>query len=323
MMRHFDPPHHLKTVTLVGLGGTGSALARLLARIIYDMKRARLHLPQVRFIDPDKVELKNCGRQTFCVADVGYNKAEILARRFNLGLGLDISWIAQPVDADKHFQESGNLVVGAVDNHIARSELAKVNGLWLDCGNHFSSGQVILGNTDDWQVQDHLPYPAQQTEGWNARAKLLTQTAASLAFNDLHPKGGYLWGSGIPAVAGERITKQTINDLVNYLFPQWNPNQGLIAAANQKTAVTHERTEILSKAPSVINHYDKFVKLSDEIQTYIQKNSLKPKYDSKKVASGMNYLRLLASDLESADPNGFPAFYEKYYASKYATLGRL
>ena len=152
MMRHFDPPHHLKTVTLVGLGGTGSALARLLARIIYDMKRARLHLPQVRFIDPDKVELKNCGRQTFCVADVGYNKAEILARRFNLGLGLDISWIAQPVDADKHFQESGNLVVGAVDNHIARSELAKVNGLWLDCGNHFSSGQVILGNTDDWQV---------------------------------------------------------------------------------------------------------------------------------------------------------------------------
>ena len=40
-------------------------------------------------------------------------------------------------------------MIGAVDNHSARRELARINGLWLDCGNHRASGQVVLGNTSD------------------------------------------------------------------------------------------------------------------------------------------------------------------------------
>lgn len=150
MTRYFDPAIHIQTVTLVGLGGTGSQLSRLLARILYDMKRARLHTPTLRFIDPDRVELKNCGRQSFCDAEVGYFKAEVLARRYNCALGLDIVWIGQPVSATRHFADSqGHLVIGAVDNEAARRELVAISGLWLDCGNHFSAGQVILGCTAD------------------------------------------------------------------------------------------------------------------------------------------------------------------------------
>ena len=150
MARCFDPSFHIRTVTLVGLGGTGSQLSRLLARILYDMRRSRLHTPMLRFIDPDRVELKNCGRQSFCDAEVGQYKAEVLARRYNCALGLEIGWIAAPVSAERHFGgEHGHLVIGAVDNETARRELAAVRGLWLDCGNHFSSGQVILGNSDE------------------------------------------------------------------------------------------------------------------------------------------------------------------------------
>ncbi len=153
MSRYFDPSIYLRTVTLVGLGGTGSQLARLLARILYDMKRARMHTPSLRFIDPDRVESKNCGRQSFCDAEVGQYKVEVLARRYNFALGLDIGWIPEPVSAKHHFRgEQGHLVIGAVDNEAARSELAAISGIWLDCGNHFNTGQVILGSTGEREV---------------------------------------------------------------------------------------------------------------------------------------------------------------------------
>src|SRR5690606_23818174 len=148
-MNVFDPFMHLQTVTVVGLGGTGSQVARSLARTIYDMRRARLHTPAVVFIDPDVVEEKNVGRQMFAAGDVGQNKSRVLARRFNQALGLQIAAIDQPVDARRHFERHGSLIIGCVDNHDARRELAKVDGIWLDAGNHFDSGQVCIGNSTD------------------------------------------------------------------------------------------------------------------------------------------------------------------------------
>ncbi len=148
-MNVFDPFMHLQTVTVVGLGGTGSQVARSLARIVYDMRRARLHTPSVVFIDPDVVETKNVGRQLFAAGDVGQNKSRVLARRFNQALGLEIAAVDQPLNVRQHIDRSGNLIIGCVDNHNARRELAKAEGIWLDAGNHFDSGQVCIGNTSD------------------------------------------------------------------------------------------------------------------------------------------------------------------------------
>lgn len=41
------------------------------------------------------------------------------------------------------------ILCGAVDNHAARLELARINATWIDAGNHFASGQVVIGNTSD------------------------------------------------------------------------------------------------------------------------------------------------------------------------------
>lgn len=159
MSYEFDPQLHLKLIVIVGLGGTGSQLARSVTRMVYDMRRRNMFTPDILFVDPDVVEEKNVGRQMFTAADVGQYKAEVLARRFNYALGLGIVWRTQPVTGDllkdikfsEHVSYRSNDVIlcGAVDNHAARAELAQIPATWIDAGNHFSSGQVVIGNTSD------------------------------------------------------------------------------------------------------------------------------------------------------------------------------
>lgn len=62
-MNNFDPNVHIKTVAIVGVGGTGTAVARTVGWIIYDTQRSRRHPPQIVLIDPVRVESKNIGRQ--------------------------------------------------------------------------------------------------------------------------------------------------------------------------------------------------------------------------------------------------------------------
>jgi PRTRC genetic system ThiF family protein len=145
----YDPPYHFSQIIVVGLGGTGSQLARCLARLLYHRQQQRQHIPEVLFVDPDVIELHNVGRQMFTPAEVGQPKAAVLARRFNLALGLQIAACCEPVDSQKHLPR-GSLVCGCVDNHRARAELARGSGfVWLDTGNGYDFGQVVVGNCGD------------------------------------------------------------------------------------------------------------------------------------------------------------------------------
>lgn len=150
MMQYFDPNHYLKSITIVGLGGTGSQVARIVGRIVYDMQRNRRHAPDILLIDPDKVEEKNIGRQLFAPCDVGQYKAEVVGKRLNYALGLATRWIPDAVDAKRHFDRYGsNIVISCVDNHLARREIHKIDGIHISSGNHRDAGQVIIGSSDD------------------------------------------------------------------------------------------------------------------------------------------------------------------------------
>ena len=166
----FDPNIHIQNIVIVGCGGTGAQVARTVARIVYDMRRARLHTPRITLIDPDIIEDKNVGRQLFTAADaaLGLPKAEIVARRLNMALGLDIAWIAESVSAEKHLDCYGaQLVVSCVDNHFARRELHQASGVLIGAGNHRDGGQVVIGNTADIQlIQRHI-------DGWNGKYSYL------------------------------------------------------------------------------------------------------------------------------------------------------
>ena len=121
--RIFDPNTYIKTIIIVGVGGTGASTARIVARILYDMQRSRLHTPSLVLIDPDRVEEKNVGRQAlFAPSDMGQPKAAVVGKRLNLALGLDIAWIAEPVNAEQHFDRYGSLVISCVDNHCSVSK---------------------------------------------------------------------------------------------------------------------------------------------------------------------------------------------------------
>jgi PRTRC genetic system ThiF family protein len=151
----FDPNTHIQSIVIVGCGGTGAQAARIVARIVYDMRRAGLYTPRITLIDPDIVEEKNVGRQLFTAADaaLGLSKAEIVVRRLNMALGLDIAWIAEPVSAEKHLDRYGaQLIVSCVDTHLARRELHHASGVLIGAGNHRDGGQVVIGNTADAEL---------------------------------------------------------------------------------------------------------------------------------------------------------------------------
>jgi PRTRC genetic system ThiF family protein len=148
----FDPDFNPRNITLIGCGGTGAHLARLIARLLAHMQSQRLKIPQLRLIDPDRVELKNVGRQLFAPADVGRFKAEVIAQRLSSVFGLGIEWVNEPFDSQKHLDGDGYgaILIDAVDNYLARCEIAKAthgySRLLISCGNHRDAGQVCIGN---------------------------------------------------------------------------------------------------------------------------------------------------------------------------------
>lgn len=153
------------TVILVGVGGTGSALALSLGRLAYHLKMKGVKV-QVLFVDHDTVEAKNIGRQLFSPSEIGTNKAEALAFRLNAAFGLGVSAAPVPFTAVRFeewascfgHQTGANLLISAVDNHLARCEIARAmetqDGRWfcLDLGNEHQSGQVLLGNAIELEM---------------------------------------------------------------------------------------------------------------------------------------------------------------------------
>ena len=153
-------------ITLVGCGGTGSHIASGLVAIGQALRQRSIGL-DLLFVDPDRVEVKNVGRQLFSSGDVGEYKADVLAGRLNAAFGERIMSATRPVDAldlitQPDQRDALHIVIGAIDNPAARaviasavkashetsggSQSARGRLWWLDCGNENHSGQVLLGN---------------------------------------------------------------------------------------------------------------------------------------------------------------------------------
>jgi len=154
-MPEFEFDRTINHVTIVGAGGTGAQVARMAARILYDMRARNQHIPDLRIIDPDSIEAQNVGRQLFTEAEIGRNKAEVVARRLGMALGLQVEAIPTAYQDGNDILDSG-IVVGCVDGEAGRNAIAnhlhRQGGLtWIDCGNHENGGQIVLGTTDDWE----------------------------------------------------------------------------------------------------------------------------------------------------------------------------
>lgn len=152
-------------VVMLGAGGTGGHIAPHLYRLLYALNRP------VRFIvcDGDVVETKNLVRQNFIPADLGENKAKVIAERYSTVFGMETEYVPSFVETEAQLQElltpdswstwSGNhqvlvqeqvILIGAVDNNKSRQlchrvfQMAK-ELIYIDSGNGEFTGQVVCG----------------------------------------------------------------------------------------------------------------------------------------------------------------------------------
>jgi PRTRC genetic system ThiF family protein len=140
-------------ITVVGCGGTGSAVASGLPYL----HQAMLALGHpggldVTLVDGDRISRINCVRQPFSESEIGLHKATVLATRINLFWGL--GWKGTPQFLDEGWREETDIVIGCVDSRKARNMIlgsaAYWNShYWLDLGNNASSGQFVLGQPEN------------------------------------------------------------------------------------------------------------------------------------------------------------------------------
>ncbi|HLO85785.1 MAG TPA: ThiF family adenylyltransferase [Nostocaceae cyanobacterium] len=167
-------------IILVGCGGTGSHTAYAISRLMVAVEAIGKKATAI-FVDPDVVETKNLGRQLFTYADLGKNKALVLATRLNLSLGLNISVVPHKFNAEMVDYVSDKtlvVLVGCVDNAEARcaisqtlegnsryvrysSDLSTIAPriYWLDGGNEEHSGQVLVGCINEQELLTSVAFP--------------------------------------------------------------------------------------------------------------------------------------------------------------------
>ncbi|WP_129677979.1 ThiF family adenylyltransferase [Candidatus Chloroploca sp. Khr17] len=146
-------------IGLVGCGGTGSHLAVALARMASHLRERGSPPLHLIFIDGDRVEAPNIGRQLFAPAERGRHKAQTLADRLNAALGLDIVAVPEMATAALLRElappaQTIGILVGAVDTASGRRALHEALAhsrwqLWLDSGNEHAWGKVLLGTTTE------------------------------------------------------------------------------------------------------------------------------------------------------------------------------
>ncbi len=143
-----------KRVIVIGCGGTGGYLVPNLARLIASLDDTNIDLI---LLDGDRVESKNLTRQNFITPDLGRYKAEVLAERYSAAFGIEIHFIPEYLKSIKMLtslctshDHGANIVIGCVDNHRTRREIAKwfrrrEGRIWIDAGNEEMHGQVFCG----------------------------------------------------------------------------------------------------------------------------------------------------------------------------------
>ncbi len=138
---------HVRSVALIGCGGTGSILAEHLARMIAGYRLGC----ELTLWDGDRVERANIARQNFARHEIGANKAEALALRLSGQFGLTIA--ARGRHVDRHETMPTGLVITCTDTLHSRRIVAERSAValcpreWLDVGNELHHGQAVLGTT--------------------------------------------------------------------------------------------------------------------------------------------------------------------------------
>ena len=160
--KYFSNPTHPITITLIGVGGTGSLILSRLARIDYALKNLNHPGLFVIAFDNDIVEKNNIGRQNFNINDIGENKAFALISKINNNFGLNWKAVKENYTTKVANPLTTNIIISCVDSGKFRDSFNdwflsndkmnvsdyKTPYYWLDLGNSRKKGQIILGSLE-------------------------------------------------------------------------------------------------------------------------------------------------------------------------------
>lgn len=140
-------------ITVVGCGGTGSAIAAGLPHLHQAMlATGHPHGLDVTLIDGDRISRTNCVRQPFSESEIGLYKSTVLATRINLFWGF--GWKGMTAFMDESWGHETDILIGCVDSRGARNAMTRTQMFWncfywLDLGNNADSGQFVLGRPEN------------------------------------------------------------------------------------------------------------------------------------------------------------------------------
>jgi PRTRC genetic system ThiF family protein len=140
-------------ITVVGCGGTGSAIAAGLPHLHQAMLASgHPNGLDVNLIDGDRISRTNCVRQPFSESEIGLYKATVLATRINLFWGF--GWKGMTAFIDESYGQETDILIGCVDTRRARNAMTRTQTFWncfywLDLGNNADSGQFVLGQPEN------------------------------------------------------------------------------------------------------------------------------------------------------------------------------
>lgn len=218
-------------IWIIGTGGTGGWLVPNIARLLKVLETSTNKKVSCTLVDPDVIEAKNISRQNFIQSEIGCNKALVLATRYNLALGCNLTAIHKPFERDllDNYWRGLTVIIGCVDNAAARYQISqcldfnqnKEPNIWyLDCGNHAhsNSGQVLLGSTNQFELKNafdnpdnpsfciNLPSPTlQHTELLEPQPEELSDTTLSCAEIALRNQQGLFVNQQVAAIATEYV----------------------------------------------------------------------------------------------------------------------
>ncbi|NES98406.1 MAG: thiamine biosynthesis protein ThiF [Desertifilum sp. SIO1I2] len=227
LLRH----SHQINIWVVGTGGTGGWLVPNIARLLKVMEIRTNQTVTCTLVDPDVIEAKNIPRQNFTANEIGCNKALVLATRYSLSLGCNLTSIQEPFHQNllDNWWKGLTVIIGCVDNAAARYQISQCLELnhnrepdiwYLDCGNHayFNSGQVLLGSTHQFELNNafdnlenpsfciNLPSPTlQHPELLEPQPEELSNSPPSCAEIALRHQQGLFVNQQVAAIATEYL----------------------------------------------------------------------------------------------------------------------
>jgi len=140
-----------RNILIIGAGGIGSHLIRILESVVGDGTKKELY--NITVSDPDTVEEKNLTYQDFVRGDVGETKVSCMKKHTQVNVANPY-----PILTDKQL-EGYDLVICCVDNLDARRLLYRSQVKWLDLRSQGRNAAYISYKADPTMYDTMLAGP--------------------------------------------------------------------------------------------------------------------------------------------------------------------